>query len=178
MLGVKLLMSTAFHPQTDGASEHAIRTTAQILCAMVRPDQRDWAEKVPMVEYALNSSISSSTGFMPFELNYGHMPVMMSHMEKGVTWLPLGVEMFVRQALENLAMAHDAIIESRIGQTYHANKRKGIAPKFEVGDLVYLSTKNLSMPKGQARKLIPVTTVTEPTPIRPILTCLRPSRVI
>ena len=28
-------------------------------------------------------------------------------------------------------------------------------PKFEVGDLVYLSTKNLSMPKGRARKLIP-----------------------
>ena len=38
---------------------------------------------------------------------------------------------------------------------YYANKRKGIAPKFEVGDLVYLSTKNLSMPKGRARKLIP-----------------------
>ena len=52
-------------------------------------------------------------------------------------------------------MAHDAIIESRIGQMYHTNKRKGIMPKFEIGDLVYLSTKNLSMPKGPARKLIP-----------------------
>ena len=28
-------------------------------------------------------------------------------------------------------------------------------PKFKIGDLVYLSTKNLSMPKGRARKLIP-----------------------
>ena len=35
MLGAKLLMSTAFHPQTDGASEHAIRTMAQMLRAMV-----------------------------------------------------------------------------------------------------------------------------------------------
>ena len=65
------------------------------------------------------------------------------------------MEMFVRQALENLAMVHNAIIESQIRQTYHANKRKGLMPKFEVGDLVYLSTKNLSMPKGRARKLIP-----------------------
>ena len=31
MLGAKLLMSTAFHLQTDGASERAIRNVAQIL---------------------------------------------------------------------------------------------------------------------------------------------------
>ena len=155
MLGAKLLMSMAFHPQTDGVSEHAIHTMAQILWAMVQPDQRDWVEKVPMVEYAINSSISSSMGFAPFELNYGHMPIIMSQVDKGITASPPGVETFVCQVLDNLAMAHDAIIESRVGQTYHTNKRKGIAPMFKIGDLVYLSTKNLSMPKGRARKLIP-----------------------
>ena len=154
MLGAKLLMSTAFHPQTDRVSECAIRTMAQVLRAMVQPNQYDWTEKIPMVEYALNSSISSSTGFAPFKLNYGHMPKMMSRVDKGRTLSPPGVETFVRQVLENLAMAHDTIIESQIGQTYHTNKRKGIVPKFEIGDLVYLSTKNLSMPKGRARKLI------------------------
>ena len=112
MLGVKLLMSMAFHPQTDGASEHAIRTTAQVLQAMAQPNQHDWAEKIPMVKYALNSSISSSTGFAPFELNYGHMLEMMSHVDKGRTSSPPEVETFVQQALENLVMAHDAIIES------------------------------------------------------------------
>ena len=69
---------TAFHPQMDGVSEHTICTMAQILQAMVQPDQHNWVEKVPMVKYAINSSISNSTGFAPFELNYGHMPVMMS----------------------------------------------------------------------------------------------------
>ena len=67
-------MSTAFHPQTDGASERSIRTIAQILCSMISPDQKDWAEKVPMVKFTINSSVSSSTGFALFELTYGYMP--------------------------------------------------------------------------------------------------------
>jgi len=35
LLGTKLLMSTSFHPQMDGALERAIRSVAQILRAMV-----------------------------------------------------------------------------------------------------------------------------------------------
>ena len=45
---------------------------------MIQPDQRDWVKKLPMTEFALNSSISSSTGFAPFELNYGFLPTFIS----------------------------------------------------------------------------------------------------
>jgi len=107
-----------------------------------------------MVEFAINLSISGSTGFAPFELNYGHMPKMMEHVGEEKPSEAPGVKAFMHQALENLAMAHDAIIESRVAQTYHMNKSKGVPPKFEVGDLVYLLTQNLNMPKGHVRKLI------------------------
>ena len=50
--------------------------------------------------------------------------------------------------------AHDAIIASRVKQTRAANNQRKEAP-FALGDLVYLSTKNLSLPKGRARKLMP-----------------------
>lgn len=43
ILGTKLLMSTAFHPQTDGVTERANRTVTQILRSVVRADQKDWA---------------------------------------------------------------------------------------------------------------------------------------
>ena len=76
LLGTKLLMSTSFHPQTDGASERAIRSIVQILRAIVNPDQKDWADKAPIVKFAINSAISSSSGFAPFELNYGYVPSM------------------------------------------------------------------------------------------------------
>ena len=141
-------MSTAFHPQTDGASECLIRTIVQILHSMILPDQKDWIEKVPMVEFMINSSMSGSTGFTPFELTYGYMP-RMAQLEHGSAPKTVpGVQGFVRQARDNLAMALDAIIESHVIQTHHANKKRKDPPTLDVGELVYLSTKNLTLPKG------------------------------
>ena len=152
-LGIKLLMSTAFHPQTDGATERANRSIGQILRSVVSNDQSNWAERCPMVEFAINSSVSSTTGYTPFELNYGVTPVM------GITGKEhspyKGIQAFARQARWNLMIAHDAIIEKRIGQIHEANKRRRESPLYNVGDLVYLSTKNLNFPKGRARKLVP-----------------------
>ena len=74
LLGTKLLMSTAFHPQTDGATEWANRSIGQILHTVVQHSQLDWATQCPMVEFAINSSTNATTGFAPFELTYGYMP--------------------------------------------------------------------------------------------------------
>jgi len=114
-------MSTAFHPQTDGASERSIRTIVQILRSMISPDQKDWVEKVPMVEFAINSSMSGSTGFAPFELTYGYMPRMAQLEHGSASKMAPGIHGFVCQVRDNLAMALDAIIESRC----HAPNRFG-----------------------------------------------------
>ena len=51
--------------------------------------------------------------------------------------------------------AHDVIITSRVHQTAQANRLRRAAPEYKVNDLVYLSTKHLSLPKGGAKKLLP-----------------------
>ncbi len=152
MLGVKLLMSTAFHPQTDGASERSIRNVNQILRNFVSPDQTNWADKITMVEFAINSSTSESSGYSPFELNYGYMPTMIEN--AGTTALK-GVREFAETARNNLLEAHDAIIASRVHQTFYSNQGRRLAPEFPLNGLVYLSTKNLSLPKGRAWKISP-----------------------
>jgi len=148
LLRVKLLISTAFHPQTDGASEHSMRTITQILCSMISPDQKDWIEKVPMVEFVINLSVSGSTGFAPFELTYGYMPRMAQLKDESVPKTASGIQGFICQAWDNLAMALDAIIENHVIQTHHTNKKRKHPPTLDVGELVYLSTKNLTLPKG------------------------------
>ena len=52
-------------------------------------------------------------------------------------------------------MAHDAIIESRVVQSHHANHQRTSGVKYSPRDFVYLSTKNLTLPKGRAKKLQP-----------------------
>lgn len=153
VVGTKLLMSTSWHPQTDGQSERAIRSVGQILRSIVRPDQTDWSHKVPLVEFALNSSISSSTGFAPFELTYGYLPRFSPFPTNTIQYQ--GVTEFAQRARATLEMAHDAIIEARVSSTYHANRRRSEERPYEVDDLVYLSTKNLNLPKNRARKLAP-----------------------
>lgn len=51
-------------------------------------------------------------------------------------------------------MAHNAIIKARVSATYHANKHCSEEKPFEEGDLIYLSTVNLNLPKRHARKLV------------------------
>jgi hypothetical protein len=90
---------------------------------MVKPDQKDWVEKIPMAEFTINSSIGTSSGFAPFELNYGYMPTLIGSIIPVETAQP-GVKQFAEQAFSNLQMAHDAIIESRVVQTHQSNKQR------------------------------------------------------
>jgi hypothetical protein len=151
LAGIMLHMSSAFHPQTDGATERANRTMTQMLRQCVSPKQKDWVTKLPAIEFAMNSARSSTTGFTPFYLNYGRNPSLMLWKSEEV--YP-GVQQFAENVKDAVMSAHDAIIASRILSTNQANKKCAPAT-YKEGDLVYLSTKNISMPKGRARKLAP-----------------------
>ena len=113
-------MSTSYHPQTDGQTEHANCNVGQIFCTIVRNDQKDWVDRVDLTEFTINSSISGTTKYAPFELNNGYMPSMIRKIQSDNV-APKGIKDFAKQALQNLADAHDAIIEARVFQTHHAN---------------------------------------------------------
>ena len=144
-------MLSAFHPQTDGATEWANRTITQMIRQCVGPDQRDWAVKLPAVEFVINSARSSTTGFSPFQLNYGRN--LSSMIWRSKDEFP-GVRKFAEQMKLAIMSAHDTIIVSRIKNMVQANRKHAIA-NYKKGDLVYLSTKNISLLKGMVQKLAP-----------------------
>ena len=63
ILGTKLLYSTAYHPQTDGASERTNQTAEIALRYFIyHMDQPEmWPEVLPRIQAVLNNSDSAST---------------------------------------------------------------------------------------------------------------------
>lgn len=153
LIGTRLRMSSAYHPQTDGSTERANRTVTQMLRQCIQPDQKDWVAKLPAIEFAINSARSESTGYAPFFLNFGRMPRTMIWGSASVDEYP-SVRDFALQKKLALMSAHDSIIAARVKQTRDANRKRQAIP-FKAGDLVYLSAKNISFKKGLARKLLP-----------------------
>ena len=62
LLSIKLKMSTAFHPQTDGQTERLNQVIEAYLRAFVNYKQDNWSEILPMAEYAYINSTYMSMG--------------------------------------------------------------------------------------------------------------------
>ena len=74
--------------------------------ALIKPDQKNWVEKSPLIESMINASIGNATGLAPFEINYGYMPAIMKEMRM-TERTPQGVKTFAQNALKNMTLAHD-----------------------------------------------------------------------
>ena len=101
-----------------------------------------------MVEFAINSSINTNMGYTSFKLNHRYMLRSGQHISADTAFK--GVKQFAQQAMWNLLDAHDIILEHRIEQMHYSNKCCKPGIEYQINDLVYLSTKNLALPKHKA----------------------------
>ena len=69
VLGTRLDMSTADHLQTEGQTEHVNRFLCEALRSVCAETPQRWSSMKPVVEFAMNNAVHSSTGFIPFYVN-------------------------------------------------------------------------------------------------------------
>ena len=74
-LGIKLLFSMAYHPQTDGQTEVTNCTLSALLRVLIKKNIKEWEECLPIAEFAYNRARHSTTGKSPFEVVYGFNPL-------------------------------------------------------------------------------------------------------
>src|SRR5258706_2291184 len=72
--GTNLKFSIAFHPQTDSQTEKFNAVMEQYLRSYINYLQDDWAEGIPLAEFAANNQVSETTEVSPFFANYGYDP--------------------------------------------------------------------------------------------------------
>src|SRR6266581_6605371 len=140
LLGIKLTPSTPYHPQTDGQMERVNQEIEAYLRVFINHRQDDWADWLPLAEFAYNNHIHSSTCQTPFELDTGQHPRMgteptrMSKVEAADVFSSRMMKMQeeVKAVLEHAAdeMAH-----------YYDHNHE-TAPTYQEGDQVWLSTQN------------------------------------
>ena len=154
-LGTKLVMSTAFHPQTDGQSERAVRSVVDMLRCFAADHRTSWDQELPNIEFAWNNARNDSTGYSPYEMLYGFQPatpatiaiadLQASTAMQSVTEFIAANQIALRSARDKLQQAQDR-------QASVANRHRRDV-QFDVGDLVLLSTKNLPLKTDASRKL-------------------------
>ena len=70
---IKHLLTTPYHPQTNGLVEHFNRTLCESLAKLAN-DNTEWDKLIPSVLFSYRSSKHATTKFTPFLLTYGRKP--------------------------------------------------------------------------------------------------------
>ena len=145
--GCKLLLSSAFRPNTDGQSERTNRFIGDYLRNYTHGNQEDWSQYIHFAEIAYNSRIHESIKMSPFEADLGYVPRSIpdvvfdrfvgSKNTKDAGLLYHRNQETLKVLKENLKQA-----QSRVSKYYNRNRPVQL---FEVGDKVMLSAKNLDI---------------------------------
>ncbi len=143
LTGVKLKLSTSFHPETDGTSKRSNCTVIQALCYHIERSQKGWARTLPLVCFNHMSTVNVSTSFTPFQLHCGCQPCVIPplvHDHSLQTTDSLDTKKIVERLETDVMEAQDNLLLTKTNQAYHTDKTRGPELDYASGDKVMLST--------------------------------------
>jgi hypothetical protein len=152
LTGTEIALSTAYHPQSDGQTERTNRTLEEVLRNQINATHDNWDTLLPMAEFAINDSISPTTGFTPFQLMYGMHP--RKPIDLTAESRAPAADEFIKTMTSTIKMARENISKAQTAMKIQADKRRR-DHDFHIGDKVMLNAKNLKLPSTHSRKLSP-----------------------
>jgi len=149
LLGIKLSMSTAYHPQTDGETERVNQEIEVYLRMFCANNQEKWRSLLPTAEFAHNNHMHSARRQSPFFLMMGYNPrAIPPIIEK--TNVPS-----VEDRLQTLKrVREEAFALHELARQTMLNRTRNKFEPFKQGQKVWLESKNLKLAYS-TRKLAP-----------------------
>ena len=103
--------------------------------------QEQWPEWLGTAEFAYNNKAHSSTKVSPFKANNSRSPRIGFELRKKGKFE--GAERFAKRMEEVQGEAKAALTKAQKEMRWYADRKRGEAVEYKVGDLVLLSTKDL-----------------------------------
>ncbi len=136
MLGTKLHMSSAYHPQTDGQTERLNRCLETYLRCLCFQRPRTWHKWITHAEWWYNTAFHSALGATPFQALYGQAPpnYLTANLEVGASE---GVQEWGREREEVMKELRENLLKAQNRMKQVADKHR-IDREFQIGDHVFL----------------------------------------
>lgn len=145
---VRIKLSSANHPETDGQSEIAVKICKTFLRSYINYTQDDWLDFLPDAEFTANNSVSETTGMTPFFAELGYHPRTGAE-PPGIYDGPGRPEIESADQLVNRTEAirewlQDEIVWAQEEHQRHANKHRQPHPEYRLGDEVYVDARHFA----------------------------------
>ncbi|KAJ4705112.1 Ty3/gypsy retrotransposon protein [Melia azedarach] len=134
--GTEFLMSSSYHPETDGQTEVVNRCLETYLRCMCGDSPKDWCLWLPLAEWWYNTHFHTSINMTPYEVVYNQPPSL------HLPYLPResDVEVVDRSMIKREAMIAELKFQLEKAQSrmkVQADKKRS-ERSFEIGDWVWL----------------------------------------
>jgi hypothetical protein len=140
LVGARLHMTSAFHPQSDGQSEAANKVIAMYLRCFTGDRPREWLRWLPWAEYTYNTAYQSSLRDTPFHVVYGRHPPSLRSYEAGDTRVAAVAKTLAERDVFVADVRHRLEQAQAVQKRFYDNKHRAVV--YAVGDWVLLRLRN------------------------------------
>jgi Integrase zinc binding domain len=148
LLNIKSNLTTAYHPQSDGATERVNQEIEAYLSIYCMSHPENWLHSLSTLEFTHNNRRHAERIHSPFKLIQGNnpisIPITFSHMK-----FPT-IEEKMKQMISD---REEALAAYKLAWTRIANQKQSNFTPFKKNQKVWLDTRNLKM--SHHRKIVP-----------------------